>query len=138
MVYLLLITIHYNRSIIQNIFFFGLFFLHILSPIYPSFFHPFCLSSFFPSFFYSSFFLSFHSSFHLPAFIYPPFFPSFHSSFVLPSFLFCLSTILLSIILSLSFHYASSFVEKYRRTKERRMAENKRRMMKRRMRRRIE
>ena len=118
-VYLLLITINYNRSIIQNIFFFCLFYsIFFLLSIHP---FPSFLSFFFPSFFYSSFFLSFHFSFHLPAFICPPFFPSFHSSFVLPSFFFCLSTILLSSFYHSSFHHSSpsfhytSFVDKLRR-----------------------
>ena len=111
-VYLELITINYDRSIIQSFFFFCLFFLHILSLIYSYFFPSFfcflflsiiLLSSFYQTFCHSillsiflllfSIFSSFHlfffsfyySSFCHPILPYSSVFPLFFS----PSFLFC-------------------------------------------------
>ena len=101
-VYLQLITINYNRSIKQDVFFFCIF-LSVLSFVYPSFFLHFLSSSFFLFFFFllSTILLStiLLSSFHHSSL-------SPHSSVL--HFHFCLSTILLSFYYS--YFHLSSFV----------------------------
>ena len=106
-VYLQLITINYERSIIQNIFFFCLFSsISFLLSIH-TFPHPFCLSFFFPSFYFVI--LLSLILFSIILFCYSSF---THSPFVVPLF-FCCHFILLLIILFVfppfSFHH-SSFV----------------------------
>ena len=126
MVYLLLITINYNRLIIQDVFFFVFFSLYYfsnLSILFPSFFclllpfhhssihHSFCHSFFFLSFFLviPFFFPSFSFCVSIILFLFHSFFP--HSPLVFLLF-FCHSTVLSIFLLSLlplSF-YSYSFV----------------------------